>query len=52
METDSGGQLTPAAVQTLHGLGISIDGYALFRLINIIAYALIGFVVFILLKFT
>jgi len=39
------GQLTPAAVQTLHGLGISVDGYALFRLINIIASAFVGFVV-------
>src|SRR6266566_1053025 len=39
------GQLTPAAVQTLHGLGISVDGYALFRLINIIASALVGLVV-------
>src|SRR6266487_501680 len=39
------GQLTLAAVQTLHGLGISVDGYALFKLINIIASALVGFVV-------
>jgi hypothetical protein len=39
------GQLTLAAVQTLHGLGISVNGYALFRLINIIASALVGLVV-------
>jgi hypothetical protein len=39
------GQLTLAAVQTLHGFGISIDGYVLFRLVNIVASALISFVV-------
>jgi hypothetical protein len=39
------GQLTLTAVQTLHSLGISVDDYALFRIINIIASALVGFVV-------
>jgi len=39
------GQLTPAAVQTLYGLGISVDSYALFRLINIVASALVGLAV-------
>ncbi len=39
------GQLTPATVQTLHHLGISVDGYALFRLISTIAFAVVSFVV-------
>lgn len=39
------GQLTPATVQALHGVGISVDGYALFRLSNIIVSALFGFFV-------
>lgn len=39
------GQLTPAAVKTLQGFGISVNSYVLFRLINIVASALFGFVV-------
>src|SRR6266567_6690798 len=39
------GQLTPAAVKALHGFGISVNIYVLFRLINIVASALFGFVV-------
>lgn len=39
------GQLTPVSVQTLHGLGISNESYVLFRIINTIVPALIGFAV-------
>lgn len=39
------GQLTPATVETLHNLGISIDGYTLFRLISNIASAVVSFAV-------
>lgn len=39
------GQLTPTALQTLHQVGISIDGYALFRLISNIVSAMVSFVV-------
>ena len=39
------GQLTPATVQALHRLGISIDGYALFRLISTIVSAVVSFAV-------
>ena len=39
------GQLTPATVQALHSLGISIDGYALFRLISAIVSAVVSFAV-------
>jgi hypothetical protein len=39
------GQLTPATVQALHSLGISIDGYALFRLISTMVSAVVSFAV-------
>jgi hypothetical protein len=39
------GQLTPAAVHTLHSFGFSVESYVLFNLINIVASALISFVV-------
>ncbi|TMB80879.1 MAG: hypothetical protein E6J48_09800 [Chloroflexi bacterium] len=39
------GQLTPVSVQTLHSLGVSNESYVLFRIINTIVPALIGFAV-------
>jgi hypothetical protein len=39
------GQLSQAAVQTLHNFGISVNSYVLFRLVNIVASALISFIV-------
>ena len=39
------GQLTPVTVQALHSLGISIDGYALLRLISTIVSAVVSFAV-------
>jgi hypothetical protein len=38
-------QLTPATAQALHAHGISVQSYVLFRLINTLASALVGFIV-------
>ena len=39
------GQLSPATVQALHSLGISIDGYGLFKLISTTVSAVVAFAV-------